>query len=123
MALYDIRASLSAPAQGTFQSGASNSQSLNLNPAFQFGGGTQTSTPSGASDANVAPTQVATPTDINTPFAGGGVPGVPGVVLPSGVASPFGTTTSGSSFWIFVLLIGGALLLAGRDHRRRSMCN
>src|SRR5216683_3438763 len=105
----DVKASLDAGGQATYQSGASNSQSLNLNPAFLFGGGTLSSSPSGATDSNVSPTQVATPTNISTPFANGPTPGVPGVALPGG-AAPF-ATSSGSSFWIFVLLIGGALLL------------
>src|SRR5216683_1329467 len=115
----DVKASLDAGGQATYQSSAGQTQSLNLNPAFLFGGGTLTSSPSGGASADTSPTQVATPTNISTPFANGPIPGVPGVVLPSGAPSPFGTTSSGSSFWIFVLLIGGALLLAGGEGRRR----
>src|SRR6266851_2037365 len=105
----DVKASLDAGGQATYQSGASNSQSLNLNPAFLFGGGTLSSTPSGASDSNVSPTQIATPTNISTPFANGPTPGVPGVALPGGV-SPF-ATSSGSSSWLWIMLALGVILL------------
>ncbi len=112
----DVKASLDAGGQATYQSGASNSQSLNLNPAFLFGGGTLSSSPSGATDSNVSPTQVATPTNISTPFANGPTPGVPGVALPGG-ASPF-ATSSGNSSWLWIVLALGVILLIPEGRHR-----
>src|SRR5216684_6683637 len=105
----DVKASLDAGGQATYQSSAGQTQSLNLNPAFLFGGGTLTSSPSGGASADTSPTQVATPTNISTPFANGPIPGVPGVALPGG-ASPF-ATSSGSSSWLWIMLALGVILL------------
>jgi len=118
MALYDIKADFEAPAQGTFQSSAAQSQSLNLNPAFLFGGGTLTSSPSGSTGSDVAPSsQSATPTNIAVPFSSGvgfgGFPAGAGLAtlntaLPGSAALQAAPINGTLLFW---LLIGGALLL------------
>lgn len=112
MALYDIKADLSAPAQGTYQSEAGQSQSLNLNPVFAFGSSGITSSPSGASGADVNPSQTTVPSQTNVPFAGGSVGVGAGSVPAAAGAVPLSLSSSGTSSWLLILLIGGAVLLA-----------
>lgn len=86
-------------------SNAANSQVLNFNPAVTLGGGTTSNSPSGNSPESSTPT-TQTPTATATASPN-----------PTPVATS-GTSSSLSTGWLLIILIGGAFVLLANGGKR-----